>query len=47
MCVCVCVCVCVSETITIAGAGNGGAARRLDKRNKVLIFKIVNHSLTA
>ena len=37
----------VSGTITITGAENDDVARRLDERNKGVIYKLVNHSLTA
>ena len=37
----------VSGTITITGAENDDVARRLDKRNKGVVYKLVHHSLTA
>ena len=37
----------VSGTITITGAENDDVARRLDERNKGVIYKLVNHSRTA
>ena len=36
----------VKGTITITGAGNN-VAKRTNKRNNGVIFKIVHHSLTA
>ena len=47
VCIHVCWCIHVKGTITITVAGNDEVAKRLDERNKDVIFKIVHRLLNA
>ena len=47
VCIHVCWCIHVKGTITITVAGNDEVAKRLDERNKGVIFKIVHRLLNA